>query len=299
MPAPSLRLTHPHRRTCCEKTSRNSQNFLMIRNCPNYALTLVSWRKLGKDNSLLHWRKKDLRLCRRYVESTHYLEIQKHPEREGGFVETRKSAQSCMWRSTFMKDVIVLISWLNPYFETKQFPGSSLPSLSSLSRLPQRNWRLWETHTSTARPNSSPSSGWSMAANSATTKRPNNHEPNNFRCRTEEPRLPAWWRRLRTHICPIPKRTTHGTSASSDNFAGRFAALENHPASQRSVATRGEDWGFCATRMSHTSGWYHLNACAGLNTARPRHQRAENIEQSELHRLRRMPSGWIILRRSA
>ena len=29
-------------------------------------------------------------------ESTHYLEIRKHPEREGGFVETRRSAQSWM-----------------------------------------------------------------------------------------------------------------------------------------------------------------------------------------------------------
>ena len=81
--------------TCCKNTNGNSQNFLMIRNCRNYAPTLVSYRKLGKDNSSLQL-KKDLRLCRQHVENTHNLEIWKHPDREGGFARTRKSAQSRM-----------------------------------------------------------------------------------------------------------------------------------------------------------------------------------------------------------
>ena len=84
------------RETCCENTSRNWQNFLKIRNKPNYTLTLVSWRILEKDNSSLHLMKKNLMICRHYVESTHNLEMKKHPELEGGFVETRRSAQSWM-----------------------------------------------------------------------------------------------------------------------------------------------------------------------------------------------------------
>ena len=110
MPTPSLRLTYPHRWTCCENTNRNSQNFLMIRNCPNYALTLVSWRKLGKDNSFLHLIKKYLVKWKRCVESVQYLKVKKHPEWEGGFSETRKSARSWMWRSVFIRDVRVIES---------------------------------------------------------------------------------------------------------------------------------------------------------------------------------------------
>ena len=51
-----------YRETCCENTSRNSQNFLNNRNWPNYASTLLSRRILEKDNnpSILHctwWRR--------------------------------------------------------------------------------------------------------------------------------------------------------------------------------------------------------------------------------------------------
>ena len=107
----SLRLQHHwHRRTCCKNTSRNSRNCLKTRNYPNCAPV---WRLLKKDNFSLHlMKRKDQMKWIIYVESTHYLEIIKHPEREGGFAEIRKSVQSWM-----------LISWLNPYFETKQFPG--------------------------------------------------------------------------------------------------------------------------------------------------------------------------------
>ena len=52
-------------------------------------------KEMGKDNSSLQL-KKDLRSCRQHVENTHNLEISKHPDREGGFVRIRKSAQSWM-----------------------------------------------------------------------------------------------------------------------------------------------------------------------------------------------------------
>ena len=81
----ALRLMPKYKETCCVNMSRSSQNFLNTRNWPNYAPTLVSWRILEKDNS------------RHYVESTHYLEIMKNFEREGGFVEIRRSAQSWAW----------------------------------------------------------------------------------------------------------------------------------------------------------------------------------------------------------
>ena len=48
MPTPSLRLTCPYRETCCENTSRNSRNFLKIRNWPNYAPTLVFSKNVDK-----------------------------------------------------------------------------------------------------------------------------------------------------------------------------------------------------------------------------------------------------------
>ena len=96
----------------------------------------------NEDNSSLHL-KKEMMTYRHYVESTHYLEIRKHPERDGGFVETRKSAQSWMRRSTFIKDVTVLISWLNPYFETKQFHGfASWVELANTSQKRQKKFLL-------------------------------------------------------------------------------------------------------------------------------------------------------------
>ena len=85
------------------------------------------WRLLKKDNSSLHlMKKKDLTKWWICVESTPYLEVKKHPEWEGGFSETRKSAWSWMWRSAFIKGVTVLKSWSNLCFETEQFFGFEL-----------------------------------------------------------------------------------------------------------------------------------------------------------------------------
>ena len=53
-----------------------------------------------------------------HVECTQYIEMK---EREGGFVETRRSAQSWMWRSTFIKDVTVFIWWSNLLFRDRTF----------------------------------------------------------------------------------------------------------------------------------------------------------------------------------
>ena len=81
------------------------------------------------------------RLYREHVENTHNLEIWKHPGREGGLVRIRKSAQCWMWTSILTKDVIVLISWLNPCFKTKQFHGSAR-HFNNLTTLGEkcRNW---------------------------------------------------------------------------------------------------------------------------------------------------------------
>ena len=57
---------HRYRETCCKICSRNSQNFLMIKNCQNSAKMLVSLRRLRKDSSSSHLRK-DLRLSRQHV----------------------------------------------------------------------------------------------------------------------------------------------------------------------------------------------------------------------------------------
>ena len=74
---PYLRVQHQwHMGTCCKNTNGNSQKFLMIRNCRNWAPTQVSYRKLGMDTSSR-------------FENTHNLEISKHPDREGGFVRIR------------------------------------------------------------------------------------------------------------------------------------------------------------------------------------------------------------------
>ena len=108
----------------CMNTTRNSQNFLNNRNWPNSALTLVFRRILTKDNSSLHLMRTDLTMWKHHVESTLKLEMRKHLVWEGGFVETRRSAQSWMRRSAIIRDVAVLRSRSNLYFETdEQFLG--------------------------------------------------------------------------------------------------------------------------------------------------------------------------------
>ena len=111
--------TQSCREICCKIMNENSCNFLKTRNYPNCAATLV-WRLLKKDSSSSHLKtKKDQMKWRIFVESIHCLEVKKHPEWEGGFSETRKSAQSWMWRSAFIKDVAVLKSWSGSNSERK------------------------------------------------------------------------------------------------------------------------------------------------------------------------------------
>ena len=118
--------TQSCRETCCKIMSKNSNNFLKIRNYPNCVATRIHWL-LKKDNSSPNlMKKKDPMKWRIYVESIHCFEVKKHPEREGGFSETRKSTWSWMWRSVFIKDVTVLKSWSNLCFETEQFLGFEL-----------------------------------------------------------------------------------------------------------------------------------------------------------------------------
>ena len=117
---PHLRAQHHrHRKICCKIISKKSQNFLKIRNCRNFAKMLVSKRILRKDSSSPQLRK-DLSLCTEHVENTLNLEISQHPDREGGFVQIRRSAQSWTWNSVLTKDVIALISWSNPHCEWYQ-----------------------------------------------------------------------------------------------------------------------------------------------------------------------------------
>ena len=70
--------------------------------------------------------KKDHMTWRIYVESTRCFEAKKHPEWEGGFSETRRSAQSWMWRSVIIQNATVTKSWSNLCFETEQFLGFEL-----------------------------------------------------------------------------------------------------------------------------------------------------------------------------
>ena len=56
-------------------------------------------------------KKKDPMNWKIPVESTRYLEVKQHPEREGEFSQIRRSSWSWMWRSAFIKDVTVLKSW--------------------------------------------------------------------------------------------------------------------------------------------------------------------------------------------
>ena len=82
------------RETCCEITNINSNNLLKTRNYPNCAPTPV-WRMLKR--TILHytwWRRR----TRWNEESTSRVYVtskwKKHPEWEGGYQETRKSARS-------------------------------------------------------------------------------------------------------------------------------------------------------------------------------------------------------------
>ena len=64
--------------------------------------------KLYKDAS--SQLRKDLWLCRQHVENTLNFETSQHPDREGGFVQMRRSAQSWMRNSILTKDVVALIA---------------------------------------------------------------------------------------------------------------------------------------------------------------------------------------------
>ena len=70
--------------------------------------------------------RKDLRSRRQHAENTLILETSQHLDREGGFVQIRRSAQSWMWNSMITKDVIALTSWSNHCLKTEQFYGFAL-----------------------------------------------------------------------------------------------------------------------------------------------------------------------------
>ena len=83
----------------------------MPRNDPRTrARKLDSWdpglKIVKKDNSSLHLKKKDQRNSKTCVESTRWLEIRKHPEREGGFLKIQKigpvlDAKVCLLQNRF------------------------------------------------------------------------------------------------------------------------------------------------------------------------------------------------------
>ena len=114
-----LRLTRTYRETCCENTSRNSQNFLNNRNWPNAAPTLFFSENIGKGQFFITLGEEGpyqmKTSCREYTLP--------RSEETSRVVETRRSAQSWMWRYAFIKDVTVLGSWSNLFFETEQFLG--------------------------------------------------------------------------------------------------------------------------------------------------------------------------------
>ena len=126
MPTLSLRLLWMYRETCCENTSRNSQNFLNNRNWPNYASTLLSRRILEKDNnpSILHctwwrrnWWNEDI------LSRVHITSKWRSIPRETVDSWKHEGRPSLGWIFAFIQDVTVLRSWSNLCFETEQFLG--------------------------------------------------------------------------------------------------------------------------------------------------------------------------------
>ena len=132
--------TRSCKETCCEIVNVNSNNFLKIRHYPNCAALLK------KDMSSLHSMKNDQGKWRIYVESTHCLEVRRHPEWEGGFSETRKSARSWMWRSVFIQNVTVSKSWSNLCSRWNSFLGSNCERKTKICFRNVRNhfpWICW------------------------------------------------------------------------------------------------------------------------------------------------------------
>ena len=115
--------------------------------------------------------------------------------------------------------------------------------------LPGKRWskevsRICVAHSQLVPATSSPSSRRSVAANSTMTQRPNNHESDSARRRTEWPLLTARQRSLRTRTCPTPKpsqRTTAPSTFFPTVWQNPTATLENHPAHQRCLAARNTD----------------------------------------------------------
>ena len=104
---PTLEPMNSDDETCCQNTSRNSNNYLTLRSYPNYALTLVC--KLSKEDYISsHLIQKDQEEWYTYAENIRCLVTIWDLEQEAGFVRIRKLAQC--WTSTFviMKIVTVL-----------------------------------------------------------------------------------------------------------------------------------------------------------------------------------------------
>ena len=154
-----LRLMPKHNESCCVNTSRNSQNFLKNRNWPNSAPVLVSRKNVGKgqffitlDDDALD----DLKgSCREYT-----LPRSEESSRVGGWNCGKHEDRSSpwMWRSVMIKDVAVLRSWSNLYFETEQFLGFASWTEST------NTWTRRGTRSSSRRTRrtlfSNPSSRW-------------------------------------------------------------------------------------------------------------------------------------------
>ena len=94
-----LGLMPKYNESCRVNTCKKSQNFLNNRNWRNSAPMLVSRRTLRK--TVLHytWWWCTWRYERIMSREKPYLEVRNHPAWECGFVETRRSAQSWMWKS--------------------------------------------------------------------------------------------------------------------------------------------------------------------------------------------------------
>ena len=82
---------HWHSWICCKITKGNSQNFLVIRHCRNYA---PSWFLKGNcERTILHFNWRGIWGCADNMSRVHATsKSEKHPDQEGGFVRIRKSA---------------------------------------------------------------------------------------------------------------------------------------------------------------------------------------------------------------
>ena len=119
----SLRLTWMFRETCCDNTSRNSQNFLKIKIWPNYAPTLGFFKNIGKAQFFITIDEEgpdDMKtLCRKYTSPRNEA-----ASRARGWIRGNTKIVPVLDVKLYFRQGRYCVGvWSNLYFETEQFLG--------------------------------------------------------------------------------------------------------------------------------------------------------------------------------